>query len=290
MFQELGVLASFNALFLVGIFFVNLLNIVSVPGSVGIVDIQAFALECFHLLDFLRGRHWRLKLLIRIELMWLQVIAQKQLRAVLHLQVSSLTLNSLDSRARCVSDFQRNRGLQSIELFTALAQKLDSVGDLAENAGVNQGLHCDGTFSIQVTLFNMIGKLAQIELLKVWITVESVLSETEFGESSHHVRLSALETSGDGATRSGVLTFVTLSGSLAETATRSPTDSFFGAAGAWVVPEVVNSEWQQALLRQLMLFKAVKRSKATHWLRHKHHTRCQEHLRHTSLHVQQTMH
>jgi len=120
----------------------------------------------------------------------------------------------------------------------------------------------------------MIGKLAQIELLKVWITVEPVLSETEFGESSHHVRLSTFETSGDSATRSGVLAFVTLAGSLAKTATGSPSYSLFGAAGAWVVPKVVNSEWQQALLCMLMLLKAIECSEASHWLRHEHHTGC----------------
>lgn len=122
MFQEFGVLPSFDPLLPVFPVFLMLFDVVSEPGSSRVLDVETLALECLHLLDFLSGWHGSLEVGIRMELVRLQVVPQNQRCPVDHFKRSTKILDSLDRVGGSIGDFKIDWCLQGLELITALRE------------------------------------------------------------------------------------------------------------------------------------------------------------------------
>lgn len=256
--QEFGVLPSSNPLSPVLPIFLVLLHMIREPGSSWVLDIESFAFEGFHLLDFLSRRHRSLQVGIRVELVGLQMALEDQRCPVDHLEGPSKILHSFDCVGRRIGDFQIDGNFESLELIATLGEQLDAVCDLAKNPSVDQSLQSDRLLGVQVSLLDVVGQLSEIELSQILISVEPILSETKLRETTHHVALAAFKAPSNGATGPRVLPLVALSSSLSKAASRSPTDSFLCLLGPWVVPQIVGSKGQECLRVHLLSIQTVK--------------------------------
>ena len=104
-----------------------------------------------------------------------------------------------------------------------------------------------------MALLDVISELAQVELSQLIVFIEPMLAESELRETTHHISLTAFETTSNGASRPRILTLMSLACSLSKAATWPSSDSFSLFAGARVVPEVIGGEGEQGLRANLLL-------------------------------------
>ena len=92
------------------------------------------------------------------------------------------------------------------------------------------------------------------------LDVESVSLKTALGEPLGEVGGTALETTVDLATSSGVHTLHTATGILSETRTRTATDNLINSSLADIIPEVLSGEGKKDLLFILVRRKTLRGS------------------------------
>jgi hypothetical protein len=114
-------------------------------------------------------------------------------------------------------------------------------------------LHGNGFGGVEISFADVISELAKVELLEVLLDVESISLKTALGESLGEVGGTALETTVDLATSSGVHTLHTATGILSEPRTRTATDNLINSSLADIIPEVLSGEGKQDLLFYLVL-------------------------------------
>ena len=108
-----------DALLFVFVVFKDLLDVIGVPWCGWVFDAKTLASQILELSNFLGRWHRCLKVCVRMELMWLQVVPHDQGCAIDYFQVATILLHSLDGLLRSISDFKRDWSVESFKLCTA---------------------------------------------------------------------------------------------------------------------------------------------------------------------------
>ena len=179
--------------------FLDLLNIVSVPWSVWVLNINALGLEVLQLLDLLGWRHGSLQLLVGLEFVRFEVVPHEEWRAVGDLHGATKVLDGIDSFTSGVCHLEGDWCLKVSEFLLAFVKDLNTVFDLGQNTSLKHVFHSDWLRSVNMSFLNVVGELAKIQWLKVFVVVESIGTESDLGEPEAHRRLTTLKSWSNGA-------------------------------------------------------------------------------------------
>jgi hypothetical protein len=187
----------------------DLILVIGVPGCVGHLNFNALTLKSLELLNSFVVRHRDFKFLLIRELVGLQVGTQNQISSILHRNIAAEILDSLQSVARGVRNFDVNRLVERIEVLDTLSKKLNTMRDFGDDTSVKQSFHVNRLRSVNLSLLNVVSELSQVERGEVNTIVEAILTETKLREPLLQARLATLKATVNSTASTSKLTLVT---------------------------------------------------------------------------------